>query len=91
MWAALRDMSFRFSAHPLSVAMARENIKDIISVGFSPDKTFIFCDVDYLGVMCVWSEMSLCCCCSHSPANSSLPTPSPFFSLPLSLPLPGDG
>lgn len=32
-------------------AMARENIKDIISVGFSPRNTFIFCDFDYIGTM----------------------------------------
>merc|ERR1712178_624344 len=28
--------------------MALENCKDIIAVGFSPDKTFIFSDIDYI-------------------------------------------
>jgi tryptophanyl-tRNA synthetase len=29
--------------------LARENIKDIIAVGFDPAKTFIFTDFDYMG------------------------------------------
>ncbi len=28
---------------------ARENAKDIIALGFSPDRTFIFSDYDYMG------------------------------------------
>ena len=29
--------------------VALENVKDIISLGFDMDKTFIFCDFDYIG------------------------------------------
>lgn len=29
--------------------LAYENIKDIIAVGFDPQKTFIFTDFDYIG------------------------------------------
>ena len=28
--------------------LARENIKDIIAIGFDPEKTFIFTDFDYI-------------------------------------------
>lgn len=28
--------------------MAHENIKDIIAVGFDPEKTFIFCNTEYM-------------------------------------------
>lgn len=31
--------------------MAKENIKDIIAIGFNPNKTFIFDDLDYIGHM----------------------------------------
>ena len=27
----------------------QENAKDVIACGFSPDKTFIFSDLDYIG------------------------------------------
>ncbi|CAN8070177.1 unnamed protein product [Agarophyton chilense] len=30
-------------------SLARENAKDIIAVGFDPDKTFIFADTEYIG------------------------------------------
>ncbi|EGD72720.1 hypothetical protein PTSG_04448 [Salpingoeca rosetta] len=30
-------------------ALCRENVKDIIAVGFDPDKTFIFSDLQYMG------------------------------------------
>jgi tryptophanyl-tRNA synthetase len=31
-----------------TIKMGKENIKDIIAVGFDPEKTFIFSDVDYI-------------------------------------------
>ncbi len=34
-----------------SMAMGRQNVKDILAFGFNPDKTFIFSDVDYIGHM----------------------------------------
>ena len=33
--------------------LSRENTKDIIAVGFNPEKTFIFSDLDYIGyILC---------------------------------------
>lgn len=32
-----------------SKKMALNNIKDIIAVGFDPEKTFIFMDTEYMG------------------------------------------
>ena len=29
--------------------MALDNVKDIIALGFDMEKTFIFCDFDYIG------------------------------------------
>ena len=29
--------------------LAIENAKDIIALGFDPEKTFIFCDFDFMG------------------------------------------
>ena len=29
--------------------LARENAKDIVAVGFDPEKTFIFSDFEYMG------------------------------------------
>ena len=29
--------------------LARENAKDIIALGFNPEKTFIFSDINYIG------------------------------------------
>ena len=34
-----------------SIAMGRQNVKDILAFGFNPDKTFIFSDVEYIGHM----------------------------------------
>eukprot|EP01121_Diplochlamys_sp_Union-15-3_P014615 TRINITY_DN467_c0_g1_i2.p1 TRINITY_DN467_c0_g1~~TRINITY_DN467_c0_g1_i2.p1 ORF type:complete len:434 (+),score=70.36 TRINITY_DN467_c0_g1_i2:87-1388(+) len=31
--------------------MTEENVKDIIACGFHPDKTFIFCDTEYMGYL----------------------------------------
>jgi tryptophanyl-tRNA synthetase len=31
--------------------MAYDNIKDIIALGFDPEKTFIFIDTEYVGTM----------------------------------------
>ena len=31
--------------------MAFENIKDILALGFDPDKTFIFIDSQYMGTL----------------------------------------
>ena len=36
--------------------MALENVKDIIALGFDVEKTFIFCDFDYIG----WALMHVC-------------------------------
>lgn len=37
--------------------MARENIKDIIAIGFDPAKTFIFTDFDYIRLVCEGSPI----------------------------------
>lgn len=48
----LDDEKFLFK-HELKVeqtrAFARQNARDIIAVGFNPEKTFIFSDYDYIG------------------------------------------
>ena len=34
--------------------MTQENMKDIIAVGFDPEKTFIFTDTEYMWYVCVY-------------------------------------
>ncbi|CAG9537943.1 unnamed protein product [Cercopithifilaria johnstoni] len=61
------DEKFLWKNHTLDEIkhMAKENIKDIIACGFSPDKTFIFLDTEYMcpsfftNILKIWKLVTL--------------------------------
>ena len=61
-----------------ALRLAKENAKDIIAVGFDPEKTFIFSDMEYIGSVGHLWFMSPCGLCK---VPLPLPAPRPSKSI----------